>query len=454
MVNGSRWRWLMAACWLLLLPLLGGCAGAMRHYDTELYQISHALARGDDYQALRMLEQNNDTTDRDLLYYLEKGELLRLRKQFAGSRDMWMQADGFVRNWEDQARTSPARLLEGAGSFLINDKVRRYDGRDYEKVLLTARIALSHIALDDWASARTEIKKTHEREAVIAAMHVATYTAAEQEARQSGRDTSNPMSFRELNGYPVDTLDSPEVLALKNGYQNAFSHYLAGFIYEALDEPSLAAPGYRQAIELRPDVPMLQDALRLLDGRREKIPPGSTDVLFVVESGLAPARRSVTLPVPIPAAGLVPISFPVIQPSGVSGAIPPALQLDWRTDIPLAVITSVDVMARRALRDEMPGIMLRGLTRAAIKGAAQYSAGRKNNYAGLAVMLLSLATESADARGWRLLPESIAIGRAIIPSGTHTVSLALPGGGRRSIPVTVSGRYAVVPVRMLEQAVW
>ncbi len=35
---------------------------------------------------------------------------------------------------------------------------------------------------------------------------------------------------KELNGYPVETLNDPEVLALKNGYQNALSHYLAGFM--------------------------------------------------------------------------------------------------------------------------------------------------------------------------------------------------------------------------------
>ena len=44
--------------------------------------------------------------------------------------------------------------------------------------------------------------------------------------------------------------------ALKNGYQSALSHYLAGFVYESLGEPSLAAPGYRLANELQPDHPL------------------------------------------------------------------------------------------------------------------------------------------------------------------------------------------------------
>ena len=74
-------------------------------------------------------------------------------------------------------------------------------------------------------------------------------------------------SFKELNGYPVQTIDNPEVNALRNGYQSALSHYLAGFIYEALGEVSLAAPGYRLANELHPGVPLLEEALSGLESR-------------------------------------------------------------------------------------------------------------------------------------------------------------------------------------------
>ena len=74
-------------------------------------------------------------------------------------------------------------------------------------------------------------------------------------------------SLSELNGYPVETIDNPAVNALSNSYQSALSHYLAGFVYEALGEPSLAAPGYRLANELQPDHPLLEEALRGLDAR-------------------------------------------------------------------------------------------------------------------------------------------------------------------------------------------
>ena len=103
-----------------------------------------------------------------------------------------------------------------------------------------------------------DIKRTHEREAVIAEFRAKETLAAEEEAKSKGATSGG----KELNGYPVETLNDPEVLALKNGYSNALSHYLAGFLYEVLNEPGLAAPGYRKAIELRPDTPLLEEGLR------------------------------------------------------------------------------------------------------------------------------------------------------------------------------------------------
>jgi hypothetical protein len=71
--------------------------------------------------------------------------------------------------------------------------------------------------------------------------------------------------MKDLRATRSPALDAPEVVNLKNSYQSAFSHYLAGFVYEALGEKDLAAPGYRKAAELRPNTPLLEQALLDLD---------------------------------------------------------------------------------------------------------------------------------------------------------------------------------------------
>ena len=98
---------------------------------------------------------------------------------------------------------------------------------------------LAHTEAGDWDKARVEVKKMHEREALIASINEKKVAETVATSEQKGIKTT----YKDLKGYPVETLDDPEVVALKNGYQNAYSHYLAAFVYESLNEPALAAAG-------------------------------------------------------------------------------------------------------------------------------------------------------------------------------------------------------------------
>lgn len=429
----------------LLLFALPGCA-AFRSYNAELNETLDLAAAGSPGSAAAVLEKTR-RRNRDLLYYLELGELQRLDGRFEDSQKSWLAADRQVQAWEEAAKVNPAKLLGGAAGFVINDKLGAYEGHDYEKVMLTTRMALNHLALGDWDTARVDIKRTHEREAVIAALRAKEIENTEEEAKKRGAKTG----FKELNGYPVQTIDSPEVNALRNSYQSAFSHYLSGFVYEALGEPSLAAAGYRQAIELHPGNPILEEALAGLDARVGDKDDGKTDILFVIESGAAPARVSRQFNLPIPYNNqllFVSVSFPVIEQRD-PGVLPSAIHMGGSTATP-TVITSIDAMARRSLQEEMPGIMLRGIIRSTAKAALQYETRRQDEtgLAGIAVILGSILTESADERGWRTLPAQIAVARVRVPTGTPHLDVDTPSGTQR-VALAAAGRYQVIALRLL-----
>jgi hypothetical protein len=436
---------------ILFLP---GCA-AFRSYDTELNPTLSMTASGDVDDAIKHLQRENKSKHKDLLYYLELGGLQRLKPDYSASQASWMSADVTIQAWESSARADPSRTAGVALSYIINDKLRPYEGHDYEKVMLTTRMAMNDLAMNNWENARVAIKQTHEREAVIAEVRAREYQQVEDEARKRGAN----LSYKDLKGYPVQTIDDPEVNSLRNSYQSALSHYLAGFIYEALGEPSLAAAGYRQAIELQPNAPLLEQGLAGLDQRTGARADGLTDVLFEIETGLAPAivSRHFALPVPINQTFvLVPVSFPVIQQEG-AGFVPADLRVDDSQTLVPIQITSVDAMARRALKDDMPGIMLRGFIRASAKAAAQYAlqhqAQQQNSgllgLAALAMSIGSVATESADERSWRSLPARIAIARGKLPPGSHTITVATPAGPR-STQVNISGRYTFIALRLMK----
>ena len=430
-----------------LLAMLSGCA-TFRNYDSELTSTINLAAAGNVDGAIKQLDSNNRFGRKDLLFYLELGELQRLNRRYDESEKAWLAADAHVQAWERTAIADPEKLLGDVASVVLNDKSLPYEGHDYEKVMLTTRLALDRLAQGDFDTARVDIKRTHERAAVIDELRRKELQKTQDEAKKHGMKTS----FRELNGYPVQEIDNVEVNTLRNSYDSAFSHYLAGFVYEAQGEPSLAAAGYRQAIELQPSHALLDDALAGLDSRVAARDDGYTDVLVVVESGTAPARKSRQFSLPFPYRNrllIIPVSFPVIVP-GQPSFMPAQLQIQDGPTVSPVVITSIDLMARKALQEEMPGIMLRGIIRSSGKVIAQYEVGKNDQtgLVGLALAIASMVTESADERGWRSLPAQIAIARARVPTGTHTLTLQTPEGVR-SVQLNLAGRYAVVGLRLL-----
>jgi hypothetical protein len=446
----------MRACAaLVLIACLAGCA-AMRSYDYELSGTLVQASAGNVDGAIKTLEANNAAPDKDLLYYFELGMLQRFKHSYGESQKTWQAAQQRIEA-PPSLLDSGSSMLRGASSYVIGDKLRVYEARDYEKVMLLTHVAMNYLALGQLDNARIAIRQTHELEAVIAAAREKRLAEVEEEAKKRGARTN----FKELNGYPVQVLDNPEVNALRNGYQSALSHYLAGFIYEALGEASLAAPGYRLAAELQPNQPLLEEGLRGLDERLGSSggpgTDGMTDVLFIVSSGAAPSIRPQQVRLPVPVENrfmLIPISFPLLVPSLQNDA-PTGLAVDGAQPVALTRITSVDLMARRSLKDDMPAIMLRASVRSATSAALQYQAQRHGSQQGgpalgIAAAIATSLLQTADDRTWRTLPGEIAIARMRLPPGVHDVTLQTPLGPQ-SARVRVSGRHAVLDFRVLSR---
>ena len=478
---------------------LNGCA-TFRSYNSETQTLVSSLATGQVDQALNQHEDKADS-DKDLLYFMEKGELQRLKKLYPETISTWTEADQMIAQWESEAKMSSAKVGQAVGSVVVNDKLRRYDGEDYEKVMLSTRLALAYLAAGKNEDALVEIKKTWERENLIKRLHEKDVDEAENTAKEKGYTTKS----EDLKGYPIATLNSPDVTSLKNGYQNAFSHYLSGFLYEAAGETSLATASYLTAIELQPSLKVLKEGLTGMDNRLAKpaIPvisqqekaalpltkssakksksskkskkvvqqisvapisapvqtspfialSNESDVLFVVETGVAPFKKSIMIPLPIPYAGIVPISFPVLETNPISTNKAISISLPNNSTLPLTTITSIENLSRRSLKDNLPWIMVRAAIRAAVKGGAQTAVYKQNLLAGLVVNAVNVATEQADERTWGLLPAEITIARVKLPQGQSTVKIQT-SQGVKEVTVNVSGKHVVIPIRLIGSSIY
>jgi hypothetical protein len=151
--------------------------------------------------------------------------------------------------------------------------------------------------------------------------------------------------------------------------------------------------------------------------------------------------------------GFIPISFPVMYVDPSPTVQPTMLGIDGKDTLPLSAITSLNTMAKRALRDDMPGIMLRGVIRATAKAMSQKALmdqGGNAAIAGLVLNVVNVVTESADERTWRTLPATISIGRMTLPSGKHNITI-----GNSMQTVDVQGSHTIVLTRLIgNQAYW
>jgi len=412
MATRLRFMFVLSTC-----LLLSGCP-TMRDYNAELGETLEYFKAGQLDGAVAVLDRNNPIPPGDLLYHFEKGELLRLTGNVPDSYQHWDYADRLIEGWDNSPMFVPFKKFTEFNSYSANDKVRLYDGYDFERVALTTQMALMLLSGSETELARVMIKKTHEREATIADKRDKQYLELENQVKEEGA----AMKFQDLQGYPVATLDAPEVIALKNSYQSAFSHYLAGFIYESLNEKDLAAPGYRQAIELRPNTPLLEQALRNL--AKSPLKAGEVDVLLIVQTGLAPARSSVRVPISVDVEGetyITNMSFPILVPDT---STPPVdfIMVDGKQH-KLTLLNSFGDMSRRTLRDDMPGIIQRTLHRA--RSNVEYLAYLKKHRPEKLeeTLLQQLQREDADTRGWRTLPDKTLVARLRLKKGLHQVTL-------------------------------
>ena len=148
---------------------------------------------------------------------------------------------------------------------------------------------------------------------------------------------------------------------------------------------------------------------------------------------------------------ITPLSFPVIKADTSTQAFG-QIGVDGKQQN-LTALNSTTAMSRRALRDDMPGIILRTTVRAVSRGVTQNNLNKTNPMAGLVLGIASAVTEGADTRTWRTLPDMTQVTRLRLKHGEHQVSLPNALGGTR-VTVKADQRYQVITLRVVGNQVF
>lgn len=387
----------LGAC-LLLGAQLVGCSIIIERPDA----LERTLAAGHTDQALALLEKQGPGRFSRVLYALNKGMVLRLDGDYTASNESFAAAK---RGIEALYGVS---VSEQAGAVSLNERLIRYKGEPFERVLLHAYMALNYLALGQIDEARVEV------------------------------------------------LQADVLMSTPGGEafgENGFMRYLGGIVFESLGEMDDAYISYRKAYAYYreharvPEV-LRRDLLRLARAQHreddlkaladesdapfvpEVGPPRGGELLVLMQTGLVADKREHIIAAYDPASNRyysVALPYYPVKPEQVSRV---ALRVDG-VELPMSKIEDVSAQARRALDKRLPAITARAVARMVVKTQAAREAGKENELAGILVNVLSFATERADTRSWTTLPEALWLARLPLTPGTHRLSFTLigPGGG-------------------------
>lgn len=396
--------------------ILTGCAT----YSSSFKVIEGNLAAQQYDQALQALDKQSPSKTDLALHELNKGMILRMKRDFSASNQALEQAKA------EMERLYAASVTENALSFIVNDATVSYGGDDFEQVLVHLYMALNYLELGDKDAARVESLQVD-------------------------------IKLREIG----------EKIAGSKYTEDAFSLYLSGLIYEDEGEWSDALISYRQAYEaykkyqqdysLTVPAMLKYDLLRLSKrqglsqefARYKKefgldlsqIPaaqPGQGELIFVLNNGLVPIKREKAINSVDPTSGtIVRIALPYYE-SRTNDVV--AMRVSAGAQQATSeLMENIDGIARTSLDSRMPAIVARSIARAVVKTAASKKAqqvaknGNNSNndssmvglLGAVAVQVAAYATERADTRSWLTLPANIQLARLSLPPGSYTVKVEL-----------------------------
>jgi tetratricopeptide (TPR) repeat protein len=371
--------------WLGLLWSTG-CA------TPALHRARHDFYRGRVGDAERVLADSEPGNDRALVL-MERGTVRQALGEFDAS------ADDFIDAYEELVRLETVRLSQETASFVVNDAVRDFRGFPYERTLLHAMTALSHLARGDRESAAIEARR------LLASL-----------------------SPEKRGDYPED----------------AFSRYLAGFCFEALDDPSNATLQYRKAADLARGLSIDAETGFIRPA------PSTNGAAAAIETALRPGPAAADLESEI-------VCFVLIGrgPSGgrIDAAPPSPLSAPYAElyaggrrlgrSYPLA---DTHELALESTRKQAVGKAAKTVTRVVVKDAVADAVVEENEALGelLRFILIGLL-ERPDVRRWETLPRYFQVLRARGPSDPEDLEVVFrtPSGGSflRRAPSAPLHRY-------------
>jgi uncharacterized protein len=436
---------------LILGCIFIGCAFKMTKYYVTL---NNLIVNNNYSQALNMTEESKDKIYGDknsLLYYLDKGLLLQLDKQYKASNEAFEKAKTLAEKYFTKSITTEATTL------LVSDNTRPYYGEDFERVLINIFCALNYIFLGN------------ENEALVEARQADFFLTKLQTDYGSKSVYKEDPFARYLMGLIYEDLQNENDARIS--YLKAIQAYEAhSKIYPITVPKELTQDYLRSAKYLGIDDDTTKDIEKKYGAYKNEndsdngelvvlhyngIAPEKVDSIFEISFGKAWAyvdnvspkgeeeqevNQAAQIARNIFAEDQIVVAFPkyITSPYNVKNSLVEVCvsTSDFVFKEKESVLAdNIGGLAVESLKDRINRTKAKAIARAAIKYALANAVGNKVKkdsgddvlawFAKKAVSTVSNVTEKADKRCWRLLPDQIRLTRLSLPEGKYSVTLIL-----------------------------
>ena len=408
-------------------------------YNKQMRPVYNAQLRGDYALAQSLIQPRSSSDGTYTLGLLETARLQYLNQHWPESEKTFTLASEQIQQAQQQAKIQLSRGVENVGAVVSNDNALRYDVPYYEQSMLHSFQALNYLYQQQYEGALVEVRRANlvQEQALM----------ANQESLHDAQQkmTSNGINVDSFNkSYPSMATTIGKV---KNGFQNAYTFYLSGILYEGAGQFNDAYIDYKRALEIYPSNQFLQqDVLRLAHGLsmtddisryeqrfgkyNNKANNNSGQLVLLLEDGIISPKDEISINLPIFShhrdMRFYSVSLPVYH-SNNRPRSPLTLKVNGQS-YQSQEIVRLDALAAKHLKDQLPAMVVRQALRLVAKEEMRQQMSRKGGDVGhILASLYNIASENADTRSWSTLPDNVQLIRLNLSEGKHQITLQQNG---------------------------
>ena len=214
----------------LILPLIlfSGCASTstFHPYPSQINPFIERIKEDAPIDLKKEFRKKLQTQDK-VLYLLEFGRLAQIKGDIYQSLQSFQQAQKMIKEIDQKPIFSASGAIAQSSSILVNDNALPFRPEGYERVMLNLYQAMNYVYQNDLEGAAVEVRKANLEQEQSLRAHENEIQRAKQIAQGGGVSSDIPPSVADTYA-KLDTTISQ----LKNSFQNAYTFYLSGIIYD------------------------------------------------------------------------------------------------------------------------------------------------------------------------------------------------------------------------------